>query len=44
MARAAAISAPDLHQIEAGKRRPSTNVLRHLANALNIPFDMLLIA
>ena len=39
----AGISVPYLNQIESGKRRPSTRVVKGLAAALNVPVDALLI-
>lgn len=39
LAKACDISKPYLSQIEAGQRRPSTNVLRKLAAALKVEID-----
>jgi len=41
LARSAGISAPYLNQIEAGKRKPSTKVVKVLAGMLNVPIDAL---
>jgi len=43
LAHKAGISAPYLNQIEARKRKPSTEVLKRLASALDVPLDALVV-
>jgi DNA-binding XRE family transcriptional regulator len=43
LAHSAGISVPYLNQIEAGRRKPSTKVVKSLATALNVPIDALVI-
>jgi DNA-binding XRE family transcriptional regulator len=39
----AAVSVPYLNQIEAGKRKPSVEVMKRIASALSVPLDALVI-